>query len=50
MWIGTHNHGKGRCAGRRKEGGVMEIWNKLKQPPVSALKQIRGGRLKGMTE
>jgi len=28
----------------------MEIWNKLKQPPVSALKQIRGGRLKGMTD
>lgn len=33
------------------EGGVtMEIWNKLKQPPKSALKQIGGGRLKGMTD
>jgi len=28
----------------------MEIWNKLKQPPKSALKQINGGRLKGMTD
>ena len=28
----------------------MEIWNKLKQPPVSALKKIGGGRLKGMTD
>jgi hypothetical protein len=28
----------------------MEIWNKLKQPPKSALKQIKGGRLKGMTD
>lgn len=28
----------------------MEIWNALKQPPKSALKQIGGGRLKGMTD
>ena len=28
----------------------MEIWDKLKQPPASALKQIKGGRLKGMTD
>ena len=28
----------------------METWNKLKQPPESALKQIKGGRLKGMTD
>jgi len=28
----------------------MEIWNKLKQPPASALKKIGGGRLKGMTD
>ena len=28
----------------------MEIWNALKQPPVSALKKIGGGRLKGMTD
>lgn len=28
----------------------MEIWNKLKQPPKSALKEIKGGRLRGMTD
>jgi len=28
----------------------MEIWNKLKQPPASALKTIRAGRLKGMSD
>ena len=28
----------------------METWNKLKQPPKSALKEITGGRLKGMTD
>jgi hypothetical protein len=28
----------------------MEIWNKLAQPPASALKTITGGRLKGMTD
>ena len=28
----------------------METWNKLKQPPPSALKTIKGGRLKGMTD
>lgn len=28
----------------------MEIWNKLKQPPKTALKEIKGGRLKGMTD
>jgi len=28
----------------------METWNKLKQPPPWALKQIGGGRLKGMTD
>ena len=28
----------------------MEAWNKLSKPPLTALKQIRGGRLKGMTD
>ena len=28
----------------------LEIWNKFNQPPKSALKQIGGGRLKGMTD
>jgi len=28
----------------------LKIWNKLKQPPASALKTIKGGRLKGMTD
>lgn len=28
----------------------MEFWNKSKQPPVSALKKIKGGRLSGMTD
>lgn len=28
----------------------MELWNKVKQPPKDALKQIGGGRLKGMTD
>jgi len=28
----------------------MEIWNKAKQPPASALKEIKGGRLKGMSD
>lgn len=28
----------------------LEIWNKLNRPPKDALKQIRGGRLKGMTD
>ena len=28
----------------------MEIWNALSKPPKSALKQITGGRLKGMTD
>ena len=28
----------------------MELWDKVKQPPKSALKQIGGGRLKGMTD
>jgi hypothetical protein len=28
----------------------LDLWNKVKQPPVSALKQIQGGRLKGMTD
>lgn len=28
----------------------LEFWNKVKQPPKSALKQIQAGRLKGMTD
>jgi len=28
----------------------MRIWNEVKQPPPEALKQIGGGRLKGMTD
>ena len=28
----------------------MELWNKLKRPPKEALKQIKGGRLSGMTD
>jgi hypothetical protein len=28
----------------------LDLWNKVKQPPKSALKQIAGGRLKGMTD
>lgn len=28
----------------------LEIWDKVKQPPKDALKEIRGGRLKGMTD
>lgn len=28
----------------------LELWNKLKQPPPTALKAITGGRLKGMTD
>jgi len=28
----------------------LEYWNKLKQPPKTALKTIGGGRLKGMTD
>jgi len=28
----------------------MEIWNKVKQPPKEALKQIGAGRLRGMTD
>ena len=28
----------------------METWNKLKRPPASALKQIKGGRIGGMTD
>jgi len=28
----------------------LEIYNKLKQPPAAALKQITGGRLSGMTD
>jgi hypothetical protein len=28
----------------------MEIWNKVKKPPKDALKAIKGGRLKGMTD
>ena len=30
--------------------GNMEIWDKLKKPPETALKKIGGGRLKGMTD
>jgi hypothetical protein len=29
---------------------MMEIWNKVKRPPRSALKEIKGGRLSGMTD
>ena len=29
---------------------MMEIWNKVKRPPQSALKEIKGGRLSGMTD
>jgi hypothetical protein len=34
------------------EGTVMnmEIWDKVKRPPASALKTIQGGRLKGMSD
>jgi hypothetical protein len=28
----------------------MNYWNKMKQPPVAALKKISGGRLSGMTD
>jgi hypothetical protein len=28
----------------------LELWNKVKQPPKSALKTIQAGRLKGMTD
>ena len=28
----------------------MEFWDKVKRPPTSALKQIKGGRLQGMTD
>ena len=28
----------------------LELWNKVNQPPASALKQIKGGRLKGKTD
>lgn len=28
----------------------MEFWNAVKRPPTSALKQIKGGRLRGMTD
>ena len=28
----------------------MELWGKVKAPPPSALKQIKGGRLNGMTD
>lgn len=28
----------------------MKIWDALKQPPASALKEIKGGRLSGMTD
>jgi hypothetical protein len=28
----------------------MELWNKVKQPPASALKKITGGRLSGKTD
>lgn len=28
----------------------LELWNKVKQPPKSALKKITGGRLSGMTD
>jgi hypothetical protein len=28
----------------------LELWNKVKQPPASVLKQIKGGRLSGMTD
>lgn len=28
----------------------LKIWDKVKQPPPHALKQIRGGRLSGMTD
>lgn len=28
----------------------LEIWDKLKQPPVTALKTIKAGRLSGMTD
>jgi len=28
----------------------LDLWNKVKQPPKSALKTIGGGRLKGMTD
>jgi len=28
----------------------MKIWDKIKQPPSSALKKIQGGRLKGMSD
>lgn len=28
----------------------MELWNKVKQPPAKALKEIKAGRLKGKTD
>jgi len=28
----------------------MDLWNKFKQPPTTALKTIKGGRLNGMTD
>jgi hypothetical protein len=32
------------------EGDNMQWWDKLKQPPASALKQIQAGRLKGKSD
>lgn len=29
---------------------LLEVWNKLKQPPSSALRTIKGGRLQGFTD
>jgi len=33
-----------------KNKANLELWNKVKQPPEHALKTIKGGRLKGMTD
>jgi hypothetical protein len=40
------SHGRGT----KMENENMTIWNKVKSPPASALKQIKAGRLQGMTD
>lgn len=34
----------------KKAQDTMELWNAVRQPPKDALKQIKGGRLKGFTD
>ena len=37
-------------APRKESAGHLEVWKKLESPPKDALKEIRGGRLKGKTD